>query len=108
MAKKKSSKPARKRQNRTNRNIVSERPDFSLPHFTKEERDLLRRRFGVQEFVVVLNPKYELPNGAKQFFIFIDHEGSEGYHSTKEFLEKDYPGCIAIYYTVSWSEIVIQ
>src|SRR5438270_13416822 len=78
------------------------------PQFSEEERKQLRKRYWFEDFVVVLNPKYELPQRAKQYFIFIDNEGAVGFLKAKEFLEQDYPGTIALYYTVSWSEIVIQ
>jgi hypothetical protein len=82
--------------------------ELTKAQFTSEKRKHLRKKFGVERFAVVLNPQYKLPRGAKQYFLFVDNEGALGYQKAKEFLELDHPGPIALYYTVSWSEIVIQ
>jgi hypothetical protein len=102
--------------NRRSRRKESSKPaelkkSAAQPYFLldKNQQAKLKKHLGIQDFIAIVNPRFQLPFGAKQFFLFIDHEGSERYRLAQEFIKENRnPGITAVYYTVSWSEIVIQ
>jgi hypothetical protein len=76
----------------------------------KEEKTLLAVQYKVEHHVCVLNPSIirQVGGGLRHFYLFIDHGRADVYHAIQEYLARPHSGLVGVYYTVSWSEIVIQ
>jgi DNA-binding Lrp family transcriptional regulator len=90
--------------------IISELTKQPLFELKKPQRTELRASLKVDAYGAILNPALlpKLTPNIRYYFVFVDHASAEAYRACKAFLEKPQSGVTAVYYTVSWYEVICQ